>query len=138
MKRIFLDTNILIDLLSKRIPFYEEAAILFSMADKKQIELFVSSLTIANTSNVLLRQMDSTKAKSVLGKLMLILGILPLDDKIIGLTLHDDAFSDFEDGLQYFMALENSMDIIISRNLKDFRNSMLPVMTAKQFIESVD
>jgi predicted nucleic acid-binding protein len=136
MKRIFLDTNILIDLLSRRIPFYEEAALLFSMADKKQIELFVSSLTIANTSYVLLRQMDPSKAKSVLGKLRLILGILPLDDKIIGLTLNDDTFQDFEDGLQYFTALENGMDLILSRNLKDFRNSRLPVLTARQFIES--
>jgi len=57
MKRIFVDTNIVIDLLSRREPFFEESAILFSLAGKKEIELAISSLTIAN-SYALLRQMN--------------------------------------------------------------------------------
>jgi predicted nucleic acid-binding protein len=107
MKKIFADINIVLDLLSRRDPFFEDAATLFSMADNLQIELSVSSLTVANASYTLLRQMNSRKAKSVLRKLRLILKILPLDDKIIGLALNDETFSDFEDGLQYFTALEN-------------------------------
>jgi len=138
MKKIFVDTNIMIDLLSRREPFFEEAASLFSLADKKQIELSVSSLTIANTSYVLLRQMDSNKAKSILRKLRLIVKILQLDDKIIGLALNDETLSDFENGLQYFTALENGQELIITRNLKDFKNSKLPAMTAKQFIETIE
>jgi predicted nucleic acid-binding protein len=121
MKKLFVDTNIVIDLLSRREPFFEEAAELFSLADKKQVELSVSSLTIANTSYALLRQMDSNKAKSVLRKLRLILKVLPLDDKIIGLALNDETFSDFEDGLQYFTAIEDEQELIITRNLKDFK-----------------
>lgn len=96
----------------------------------------VSSLTIANTSYVLLRQVDSSKAKAILRKLRLIVEILPLDDKIVGLALNDDTFSDFEDALQYFTAIENGQDTIITRNLKDFVNSKLPTMTAKQFVEA--
>ncbi len=138
MKKVFADTNIVIDLLSRREPFFEEAAMLFSYADKKQIELSISSLTIANTSYALLRQMHSNKAKSILRKLRLIVNILPIDDKIIGLALNDETFIDFEDGLQYFTAVENEQDLIITRNLKDFRNSKLPAMTAKQFIESLE
>lgn len=138
MKKIFIDTNIVIDLLSRREPFFEEAAELFSLADKKQVQLSVSALTIANTSYALLRQMDSNKAKSVLRKLRLILKILPLDDKIIGLALNDETFSDLEDGLQYFSALEDEQELIITRYLKDFKNSKLPVMTAGQFIETIE
>jgi len=138
MKKLFIDTNIVIDLLSRREPFYDEAATLFSLADKKQIELTVSSLTIANTSYALLRQMDSNKAKSILRKLRLIVKILSLDDKIVGLALNDESFSDFEDELQYFTAIENDQDLIITRNLKDFKNSKLPILTAKQFIESIE
>lgn len=137
MKKLFVDTNIVIDLLSRREPFFEEAAELFSLADKKQVELSVSSLTIANTSYALLRQMDSNKAKLVLRKLRLILKVLPLDDKIIGLALNDETFSDFEDGLQYFTAIEDDQELIITRNLKDFKNSKLPTMTAKQFTETI-
>jgi predicted nucleic acid-binding protein len=137
MKKIFIDTNIVIDLLSRREPFYNEAANLFSLADKKSIELSVSSLTIAKASYTLLRQKTANEAKEVLRKLRLIIKILPLDDKIVGLTLNDDSFSDFEDGLQYFTAIENRQDLIITRNLKDFKNSKLPVMTANQFLETI-
>jgi predicted nucleic acid-binding protein len=137
MKKLFIDANIVIDLLSRREPFYDEAAALFSLADRKQIELSVSSLTIANTSYALLRQMDSIKAKSILRKIRLIVNTISLDDKIIDLALNDDNFSDFEDALQYFTALENGQDLIITRNLKDFKNSKMPVMTAKQFLETV-
>lgn len=138
MKRIFVDTNIVIDLLSRREPFYEESAILFSLADRKEIELAVSSLTIANTSYALLRQMDSNKSKSILRNLRLIVKILPLNDKIVGLALNDETFSDFEDGLQYFTAIDNGQELIITRNLKDFKNSKLPTMTARQFIETIE
>jgi len=137
MKKLLIDTNIVIDLLSRRKPFYDEAATLFSLADKKQVELSVSPLTFANTSCTLLRQLDTTKAKSILRKLRLIVNILPLDDKVVGLALNDDGFPDFEDGLQYYTAIENGQDLIITRNLKDFKSSKLPVMTARQFIETI-
>ena len=138
MKKLFIDTNIVIDLLSRREPFYDESASLFSLADKKIIELNISSLTVANTSYILFRQINSQKAKEILRKLRLIVNILPLDDKIIGLALNDNSFSDFEDGLQYFTAIENKQDIIITRNLKDFKLSKLPVMSAKQFLETIE
>ncbi len=137
MKKLFVDTNIVIDLLSRREPFYEEATVLFSLADKKQIELSVSALTIANTSYVLLKQINSAKTKSILRKLRMIVKVLALDDKIIGLALNDEKFPDFEDGLQYFTALENAQDLFLTRNLRDFKNSRLPIMTAKQFIETI-
>ncbi len=135
MKNLFIDTNIVIDLLAKREPFYYDAATLFSMADKKQIQLSVSSLTIANTNYILLRQMDGIKSKEILKKLKLLVKILPLDAHIVELALNDAAFSDFEDGLQYFTAKENGQDLIITRNLKDFRNSLLPTMSAKEYVE---
>lgn len=137
MKKIFVDTNVVIDLLSRREPFFNEAAELFSLADKKKIELSVSALTFANTSFVLLKQMDANKAKEVLRKLRLILKVLALDDKIIGLALNDATFADFEDGLQYFSAIEAEQDIIITRNLSDFKNSKLPTMSAKQFVKMI-
>lgn len=137
MKRIFVDTNIILDLLSKREPFYQESADLFSLADKKIIEIYISSLSIANTNYTLTRLTNSENAKVILRKLRLIVNILALDDKIIGLGLNDNSFSDFEDGLQYFTAIENNIDTIITRNLKDFKAAKIPVLTAKQFIETL-
>jgi predicted nucleic acid-binding protein len=136
MKKLLIDTNIVIDLLAKREPYFADSASLFSMADKKQVKLSASSLTFANTNYTLLKVKNFNEAKLILRKLMLIVDVLPLDNKIIGLALNDNDFEDFEDGLQYFSAIENNQDIIITRNLKDFRKSIIPVMTAEQFLKT--
>lgn len=134
MSRILVDTNIVIDLLSKRAEFYEDAAILFSLADRKELKLMVSSLTFANTNYVLSKLKSAKEAREILRKFKVLVEILSLDDKITELALSDEEFLDFEDGLQYYSALENQIDIIITRNKKDFKNSQLPVLTAKEFI----
>ena len=59
-----------------------------------------------------------------------------MDDKIIELALSDESFPDFEDGLQYYSAIENDIEIIITRNRKDFKNSKLPLLTAKEYLAS--
>jgi predicted nucleic acid-binding protein len=136
MKKIFLDTNIIIDLFAKREPFYNAAANLFSMADRKEIDISVSALTIANTNYILLKYLKPEDTKNVLRKIRLITKVISLDTKIIDLSLYDKDFKDFEDALQYYSALENNIDVIITRNLKDFQKSKLPVMTAEQFFKS--
>ena len=75
-------------------------------------------------------------AKLIVRKLKVIVQILDLTAKILELSLNDNDFEDFEDAIQYFSALENGMEMIISRNLKDFANSKLPVMTAGQFLSN--
>ena len=134
MKTLFVDTNIVIDLLAKREPFYEEAAKLFSLADKNKINLIVSSLTFANTNYILSKMTNSTTAREILTKFKVLVTVAALNDKIIELALNDKSFSDFEDGLQYYTAMENEADIIITRNLKDFKNSTLPVITAQTYL----
>ena len=137
MKRLLVDTNIILDLLAKREPFYQDAAILFSLADKGEVKLFTSALSVANVNYVLLRHGKPEKARQILRKLKLLTGILSLDEKIIDLALNDDVFNDFEDALQYYSALENNIDVLITRNLKDFKNVALPVMTAAAFNDAL-
>lgn len=137
MKSLFLDTNIVIDLLAKREPFYESAAQLFSLADKGNFQLCVSALTFANTNYILLKKRKPEEAKLILRKLKLLVKVISLDDKIIGLSLNDSDFDDYEDALQYYSAIENEDDIIITRNLKDFQSSKIPVLTADQFIQQI-
>ncbi len=135
MKKIFIDTNIVLDLLGQREPFYEDAAKLFSLADRGEIKLYVSSLTIANSSYVLSKLKSAKDARSILIKFKILVTVLELNDKIVELSLNDDSFSDFEDGLQYYTALENEADILITRNLKDFKSSKISVMTASQYLK---
>ena len=134
MIRLLIDTNIVIDLLAKRDDFYDEAADLFSRADRKELELAISSLTLANTNYILTKLKSSKEAREILRKFKVLVELLSLDDKITELALSDDSFTDFEDGLQYYSAIENQIDIIITRNKKDFKHSKIPVLTAKEFL----
>ena len=133
MDRILVDTNIIIDLLTKRRDFYIPASELFTLADKKEIKLAISSLTFANTFYLLSKELNDEKAKEILRKFKLLVKVLPMDDKIIDLSLNSN-FKDFEDAIQYFTAIENNLEIIITRNLKDFKLAKIPVMTAENYL----
>jgi len=133
MERLLIDTNIIVDLLSKRKNFYQEAQELFTLADEQEIKLYISSLTFANTHYLLSKELNSNEARKVLIKFKLLVSILPLDDKILELSLSSD-FNDFEDAIQYYTALENKINTIITRNKKDFKTSKLPVLTAKEYL----
>ena len=134
MSRLLIDTNIVIDLLSKREKFYDEAADLFSRADKKELVLTISSLTFANTNYILTKLKSAKEAREILRKFKVLVELLNLDDKVTELALSDDSFTDFEDGLQYYSAIENQIDVIITRNKKDFKNSKIPVLSTKEFL----
>lgn len=132
MDRILVDTNIVLDLLLKREQFFEDAQNLFTEADRGQVKLFISSLTIANIHYVLSRSLKSDDSRRALLQFKVIVEVLPLDDKILELALASE-FTDFEDGIQYYTAIENQLDIIITRNKKDFKKSALPVLTAGEY-----
>jgi predicted nucleic acid-binding protein len=134
MEKVFVDTNVVIDLLSKRIPFYEEAQHLFTLGDKKAIQLYISSLTFANAYYSIAKHHKDVDARKHLSSFKVLVNILPLEEKSIELALASD-FQDFEDGLQYFIAMNENADVIITRNKKDFKISKIPVMTAGEFLK---
>lgn len=133
MERIFIDTNIVLDLLEKREEFYEGAQELFTLGDQSEVKLFVSALTIANVHYLLFKHLRM-EARKAISKFKVLVEVLPIDDKVLELSLASD-FSDFEDAIQYYTAIEHGMEIIISRNKKDFKNIKLPVLTAKEFLK---
>ena len=135
MTRLFLDTNILLDLLAKRLPYYSAAASLFSLADKGTVHLSVSSLSIVNTHYILRKRMDRKSSRKIITDLGLLITVFPLDSKIIGFALNSD-LNDFEDAIHYHTALENDQQAIITRNQADFKKSSLPVMNAVEFLRS--
>jgi predicted nucleic acid-binding protein len=136
MRKVFLDTNIILDLLARRMPFYTDAAELFSLADKKKMTLSISSLCMADVHYILSRKNPEAEVRKILRKFKVLLIIQSLDDKIVDLALNSD-FHDFEDAIQYYTAIENDQDIIITRNQSDFKESKIPVMTAGEFLKSI-
>lgn len=133
MKKVFVDTNIILDLLSQRIEFYEASQDFFTYAIDNKIQLIVSTLTFANTHYILKEQLKLSKVRKALRKFKTLVDVAPFDNKILDLALEEE-FKDFEDGIQYYIALENSCEAIITRNKKDFKKSGLPILNATEFI----
>jgi len=136
MKKVFVDTNVLVDLLANRKPWIKEAQELITAARGNQFYLYFSALTIANLHYVVLRKLPRNEANNILQDVRKVGTVISLDASSVDAALNDIQFSDYEDALQYFSALQSGMDVIITRNLKHFKHSRIPCMTAGEFLSS--
>ncbi len=130
---VFVDTDIIYDVLSQRQPFYQSAAKLFTLADEDKVKITVSALSFANIHYLLSKKLSGESARQILRKFKILVKIVPIDDKIIDLALNSD-FTDFEDAIQYYCAIETNCKILITRNLKDYKKARITVMTAQDYI----
>ena len=134
--RLFIDTNIMLDLLGERVPYYDSIAKIASLADKGEISLIVSSLSFSTVFYILSKYESKEKVKGKLLKFKIISEIAGVDETIIEKGLNS-TFSDFEDSLQYFCALKTECDVLLTRNQKDFKESTIPVMSADEYLYSI-
>jgi predicted nucleic acid-binding protein len=135
-KKLFLDTNIMLDFLGERDPFYLPSAQLATLADHKKVKLIASPISFATVNYFLAKSEGISNAKEKLRKFKILCEIASLNESIVEKALHSD-FEDFEDALQYFCALDAKCDIIITRNPKDFKHSLLPILSAEEYLKSV-
>lgn len=136
MQKIFLDTNIILDFLGEREGFYEASAKIMTLADKKKIQAYTSPSSISNVFYVLARYESSKTALEKIRKFKLLCSMSVMDDEVVEKAIHSD-FKDFEDAMQYFSALASNCDVIITRNEKDFKNALIPVMNAESYLWSL-
>lgn len=133
MTKVFVDTDVCIDLLSGRKPFNKTAEILFSLADNKKVKIYVSSLSFSNIDYVLRSQYSSTHSRQLLGKFKTLVNVLPVDSKTIDLAIASD-FNDFEDAIQHSCAIETNLTTIVTRNIKDYKKASIAILTPETFI----
>lgn len=136
-KKVFIDSDIILDLLCKREPFYSYAAEVFTLGDTKKIELVTTSVVFANVFYILRKLLGIEKAKELLRKLRIIISVVSVEEKIVDLALNSK-FSDFEDGLQYFTARENDIKIILTRNTKDYKEKDLLIQTPEEYLKAIN
>jgi len=134
-RTVFLDSDVILDVLCKREPFYSFAAELFTLGDLGKVTLVTTSLVFANVFYILRKVLGIEKGKELLRKLRIIVGVISVIEKTVDLALNSN-FADFEDGLQYFTARENNIQILITRNVKDYRGKELLVQTPEEYIKS--
>lgn len=131
-RRIFLDTNVVIDYLSKRVPFGEDAKQIFSLSPRYN-QLCISALSFTTIYYILRKHYDHQVLLEMLDVLQQMVEVLPTDDSMITSAIHSE-FHDFEDAIQYYTALGGNSSIIITRNPKDFVHSSILVHTPSDFL----
>ena len=129
MKKVFLDTNIIVDLIADRRPFSKYAIEIFNKAEEKKIEIFTSSHSIATTHYLLKKYLDEKPLREVLYNLLDYLTVVPVDIDVLKKGLRSK-HKDFEDAIQVLCASSiEKIDCIVTRNTKDFKDCEILVMT---------
>jgi len=133
-QKLFIDTDIILDILAKRELFYNPAVQLFALIEEKKVDAFTTPVVFSNLFYILSKFKSRNFAHSSLRKLRLLLTIIQVDEKVIDLALNSE-FKNFEDAIQFYAAKFHNLDFIITRNVKDFVSKEIVVLTAEIYIE---
>ena len=134
MQKIFIDTDIILDLLAERQPFYKNAAALFTLIDRGKLSGFTSPIVFANLHYLLSKQLSKKHAIINLKKLRSLINIVPVDEKIIDFSIESD-FKDYEDAIHYYAAISAGISTLITRNIRDYKNPSITVCSPKEFLK---
>ena len=134
MKKVFLDTNVILDFLGERAGFYEAAAKVITLADMKKMKIYTSAVSIANTYYLLAKYENHESAIEKIRKFKVLCNVSIIDDEVIDKAINSN-FKDFEDSIQYFSAIACGCTIIITRNEKDFKNALIPIIDPIGFLQ---
>lgn len=133
-KKIFIDTDVILDLVFERKPFFYDSQKILSLVEKNYLLGFTSSLIMANCYYIINITKNKNIAKKTIEKLRSILTVLPFTDKELGESLNSN-IKDFEDGIQYFIAVNNGINTIITRNIQDYKKVDINVFLPNDFLK---
>lgn len=131
MKKVFLDCDVILDLLLKRSEFVEDAQILFARIEKGRFKGLTSGLALANIFYILQKLISKKEAFIYIRKLSLLLSVSTINQKVIDGAL-SSSFIDFEDSVQYYSAMEAKVDYFITRNIGHYKKSAIAIFTPSQ------
>jgi predicted nucleic acid-binding protein len=134
--RILLDTNIVLDLLLEREPFFTSSKDIFTLVELKKIDGFLCATTITTLHYLISKKLHKKQTDTVLKSLLEIFDITNVDKDILKKSIKENG-SDFEDSVIYTSALYSKVDFIITRDEKGFKNSQVSVLSPKEFLASL-
>jgi len=138
MTKVFIDSDIIIDYFYDRHPFSESASKVLNLCAYNKVVAFTSPLVVANVYYLLRKTAKHDKVIANLKGLLKYMSIINMNQKIVLKALNSD-FIDFEDALQNFAAIESKhLDIIITRNVKDYKKSSLTIYTPESFLKIIN
>ena len=136
MKKVFLDTNVLIDYLARRGQFFEPAAQIVELGQQRVYQILVSALSFATASFILeshLKLSNDTIVRKF-AEFVKMCNVTPVDSLIIDEAIASH-FPDFEDAMQYYSAIREGADAIITRNCSDFKAAQIDVFEPQRFLD---
>ena len=134
--KVLIDTNVIIDFLLKREPFYKASKEVLMKCTHENVEGFIAMHSVSNLWNILRNESKENRRKC-LRIICLALTVCSANHTEVYNAVKNEKFNDFEDCLQEACAYQNKMDYIITRNVKDFKNSRVKALTPKDFIKSI-
>jgi len=133
--KIFLDTNVILDVLTKREPFYINSAKVLTLVNEKIVSGYISAITVNNVYYILRKLKDKDTAKNFIKEILESFETIPLTKDILT-QANKISTRDFEDGIQFFSALGYGCDFLITRNDKDYPSLGIRIMTPTEFINT--
>jgi predicted nucleic acid-binding protein len=135
--RILFDTDVVLDLILAREPFAQDAVKLFDLAEKGVFEIYLSAITPLNIFYVARKATQVGDLRSAIKQLLERVGICSLDKTVL-VAAFGLRFVDYEDAVQHSSATAAGIDAIVTRNDRDYKNSILPVYTHERFLEYLE
>ncbi len=138
MKKVLIDTDVILDFFFDRKPFSDDSAIILSLCEQGKLQGFITPVIVSNTYYLLRRTAQHGKVIEKLKQLLTITNVLQMNKLVIENALNSK-FKDFEDALQHFAAVDyGEIEVIITRNTKDFKNSEIGVMSPDSFVKLIN
>ncbi|MCZ8227996.1 PIN domain-containing protein [Flavobacterium sp.] len=137
MRNIFIDINILVDIFANREPFVHKSLSIYNLAIKRKIKLYSSSNTITTLHYILKKSISEEKTRLALEHVIEHVLIIPVDINIIKKSLKSN-HKDFEDAIQITSAQSiNTIECIVTRDLKDYKNAEINVLSPDEFLNTL-
>ncbi len=135
--KVFLDANVLVSVLNKEYPLFPHSARILSLADQLRYQLYTTPICLAISFYFAEKESGAGLAKRKMEVLSSKLQIASVDSIVVSRAVSDPSVVDFEDGLEYYSALQHECQAIITEDSEGFYFSEIPVYDCKKFLDEV-
>ena len=134
MTRILLDTDICLDFVLARQPFFVEAKEIFLRLAQNKLEAYIAGITAINIYYFGRKEKGRDYTLKELEKLLQVVKICPLNSVILQVAI-TSSITDYEDAVQHECALAENLDAIVTRNTKDYKNASVKIYSPGEFLQ---
>jgi predicted nucleic acid-binding protein len=136
--RVLVDTNIVLDFLLQREPFFQDADLLFQVIDTGQVVGYVTATTLTDIFYIARKHTRSIeKARQAISEMLTVMVICPVNRAVLEAAFRSGS-ADFEDAVQIFCAVEQGLDAILTRDAQGFLDSSIPVLSIQELLQRLE